>query len=201
MAEGQSSSARTDGTTTDQLVIALFLRRRWIPVGCPVCFFAATGIDPQAYCEIIVKAMIQLSFVASAKFIPFSPPLIEEDDILRWSIPSSQTGITTGPKTHEFERKFCEAFNCPAALAVSSCTAALHLALVIVGVGSGDEVITVSHTFCSTVNVIEHTGATPVLIDVEPDTLNMDPSKLRAADYIKDKGPLFLFTTQVILQS
>lgn len=133
-------------------------------------------------------AMVQSSFVAPSKFIPFSPPLIEEDDIAEVVDTLRSDWITTGPKTREFERRFVEAFNCPAALAVNSCTAALHLALVVSGVGPGDEVITVSHTFCSTVNVIEHTGATPVLIDVEPDTLNMDPKRLREAITPKTKA-------------
>ncbi|MBS1702695.1 MAG: DegT/DnrJ/EryC1/StrS aminotransferase family protein [Armatimonadetes bacterium] len=132
--------------------------------------------------------MIQESFVAPSKFIPFSPPLIEEDDIAEVIDTLKSDWITTGPKTREFERRFREEFGCPAALAVSSCTAALHLALVVSGVGPGDEVITVSHTFCSTVNVIEHTGATPILVDVEPDTLNMDPEKLRAAITPKTKA-------------
>lgn len=132
--------------------------------------------------------MVQLSFVAPSKFIPFSPPLIDEDDVAEVVNTLRSDWITTGPKTREFEKKFCEAFGCPAALAVNSCTAALHLALVVSGIGPGDEVITVSHTFCSTVNVIEHTGATPVLVDVEPDTLNMDPEKFRAAITPKTKA-------------
>ena len=132
--------------------------------------------------------MVQLSFVAPPKFIPFSPPMIEEDDIAEVVDTLRSDWITTGPKTRAFEQKFREAFNCPAALAVNSCTAALHLALVVSGVGPGDEVITVSHTFCSTVNVIEHTGATPVLVDIEPDTLNMDPAGLRKAITPKTKA-------------
>lgn len=125
--------------------------------------------------------MNESSFTAPTKFIPFSPPLIEEDDIAEVIDTLQSDWITTGPKTRAFEVKFCEEFGAPAALAVSSCTAALHLALVVLEIGPGDEVITVSHTFCSTVNVIEHVGAKPILVDVEPDTLNMDPAKLRQA--------------------
>src|SRR5690606_30407821 len=61
------------------------------------------------------------------------------------------------------------------ALALNSCTAGLHTALVTLGIGPGDEVITTTMTFAATVNVIEHVGARPVLVDVEPDTLNIDP--------------------------
>jgi dTDP-4-amino-4,6-dideoxygalactose transaminase len=132
--------------------------------------------------------MNESSFTAPTKFIPFSPPLIEEDDIAEVIDTLQSDWITTGPKTRAFEAKFCEEFGAPAALAVSSCTAALHLALVVLGIGPGDEVITVSHTFCSTVNVIEHVGAKPILIDVEADTLNMDPTKLREAITSKTKA-------------
>ncbi len=125
--------------------------------------------------------MVQSTYIAPSKFIPFSPPMIEEDDIAEVVATLKSDWITTGPKVREFERRFCEEFGAPAALAVSSCTAALHLALVVSGVGPGDEVITVSHTFCSTVNVIEHTGATPVLVDIEPDTMNINPDLIRQA--------------------
>jgi dTDP-4-amino-4,6-dideoxygalactose transaminase len=120
-------------------------------------------------------------FVASQKFIPFSPPMIEEDDIAEVVDTLKSDWITTGPKTREFERVFCEKYGAPAALAVNSCTAGLHVALVVHGIGAGDEVITVSHTFCSTVNVIEHTGAKPILVDIEPETLCMDPKAFEAA--------------------
>jgi dTDP-4-amino-4,6-dideoxygalactose transaminase len=120
-------------------------------------------------------------YEASTHFIPFSPPLIEEDDIAEVVDTLKTDWITTGPKTREFERLFCERYNAPAALAVNSCTAALHVSLVVHGIGAGDEVITVSHTFCATANVIEHTGAKPVLVDVEEDTLCMDPQAFEAA--------------------
>jgi len=109
-------------------------------------------------------------------FLPFSPPLIEDDEIQE-VVDSLRSGwITTGPKCRQFEESFAARLEAPGALALNSCTAALHTALAVLGVGPGDEVITTTMTFCSTVGVIEHVGATPVLVDVEPDTLNMDPA-------------------------
>jgi len=87
--------------------------------------------------------------------------------------------ITTGPKVKRFEENFAQFVHAPDALAVSSGTAALHLSLLALGVGAGDAVITSPLTFCSAVHVIEHMGATPVLSDVEPDTLNLDPDGVR----------------------
>jgi len=139
--------------------------------------------------RLIVKGYDSVeAFGGIAKFIPFSPPLIEEDGHREVVDTLKSDWITTGPQTHELSENFAKLLTALRPFAVSSCTAALHLALVIVGVGSGDEVITVSHTFCSTSMSSSNTGATPVLIDVEPDTLNMDPSKLRAAITSKDKG-------------
>lgn len=78
-----------------------------------------------------------------------------------------------------FEEEFAQFVHAPDALAVSSGTAALHLSLLALGIGPGDAVITTPLTFCSAVHVIEHVGATPVFVDVEPDTLNLDPDGIR----------------------
>ncbi len=121
-------------------------------------------------------------------FLPFSPPFIGEEEIAE-VVDSLRSGwITTGPKTKRFEQKFAEYFNAPAALALSSCTAALHTALVINKIGPGDEVITTPMTFTATVAVIEHVGATPVLVDIQPDTMNIDPVKIQAAITDKTKA-------------
>jgi len=114
-------------------------------------------------------------------FLPFSPPLIGEEEIQEVVDTLRSEWITTGPKTKEFERRFQEFLGAPGALALNSCTAALHTALVTLGIGPGDEVITTPHTFAATANVIEHVGARPVFVDVEPDTLNIDPSRIEAA--------------------
>jgi perosamine synthetase len=89
--------------------------------------------------------------------------------------------ITQGPEVASFEREFAEAVGSTHACAVSSCTTALHLALVALGVGPGDEVITVSHSFIATANVIRYCGATPVFVDIELDTLNIDPTLVERA--------------------
>ena len=114
-------------------------------------------------------------------FLPFSPPFIGEEEIAE-VVDSLRSGwITTGPKTKRFEQAFAEYLGAPAALGLSSCTAGLHTALEVAGIGPGDEVITTPMTFTATVAVVEHVGARPVLVDVEPDTLNIDPALVRAA--------------------
>ncbi|MFQ5654073.1 MAG: DegT/DnrJ/EryC1/StrS family aminotransferase, partial [Planctomycetota bacterium] len=86
--------------------------------------------------------------------------------------------VTTGPRTGRFEEMLTEYTGAREVVAVSSCTAALHLSLLAAGIGPGDEVITTPVTWPSTANVIVHTGATPVFADVERDTLNIDPERL-----------------------
>jgi dTDP-4-amino-4,6-dideoxygalactose transaminase len=114
-------------------------------------------------------------------FLPFSTPTIGEEEIREVVDTLRSSWITTGPKAKRFESEFATYLEAPAALALSSCTAALHTALKTLGIGPGDEVITTPMTFAATVNVIEHVGARPVLADVEPDTLNIDPSTVEAA--------------------
>jgi len=115
------------------------------------------------------------------KFLAFSPPLIGDEEINEVIETLKSDWITSGPKTKRFEEEFKIYFNCPSSLALNSCTAALHTALVALGIGPGDEVITTPMTFCASVNVIEQVGAKPVLVDVEPDTLNIDPLKIENA--------------------
>ena len=116
-----------------------------------------------------------------ATFLPFHQPSIDADDE-RAVLEALRSGwITTGPKTKDFERTFAAYTGAAHCVAVNSCTAALHLALEAVGVGPGDEVITSPVTFASTANVIVHRGAQPVFVDVDADTLNIDPSAIEAA--------------------
>ncbi len=118
---------------------------------------------------------------ARPDFLPFSPPAIGEEEIQEVIDTLRGQWHSTGPKTRRFEAAFAERFGSPAALALNSCTAGLHTALMTLGIGPGDEVITTAMTFCATANVIEHVGARTVLVDVERDTLNLDPSKIEAA--------------------
>jgi dTDP-4-amino-4,6-dideoxygalactose transaminase len=118
---------------------------------------------------------------ARPDFLPFAPPSIGEEEIAEVVDTLRSGWITTGPKTKRFETEFAAYLGAPGALAVNSCTAALHTALVTLGVGPGDEVITTPLTFAASVNVIEHVGARPVLVDVEPDTLNISPVGVAAA--------------------
>jgi dTDP-4-amino-4,6-dideoxygalactose transaminase len=109
------------------------------------------------------------------QFLPFSPPTIGEEEIAEVVDTLRSQWITTGPKTKRFEAEFAAAVQAPGALALNSCTAGLHTALATLGIGPGDEVITTPLTFAASVNVIEHVRARPVLVDVEADTLNIDP--------------------------
>ena len=113
--------------------------------------------------------------------VPFSPPNIGEEEIREVTDALRSDWITTGPRTREFESRFAEAVGAPAALALNSCTAGLHLALLAHGIGPGDRVATTPMTFAASVNVIEHVGATPLLVDVDPGTLNLSPAALEAS--------------------
>lgn len=114
-------------------------------------------------------------------FLPFSPPDITEAEIDAVIATMRSNWITTGPATKQFEHEFASFIGAEASLAVNSCTGAMHVALAALNIGPGDEVITTPMTFCATANVIEHVGATVVLADVEPDTLNIDPEQVRRA--------------------
>jgi dTDP-4-amino-4,6-dideoxygalactose transaminase len=112
-------------------------------------------------------------------FLSFQPPAITEEEIEAVSETLRSGWLTTGPRTAELEARMREYLEAKHVLAVSSCTAALHLSLVALGVGPGDEVITTSITWPATANVIVHCGATPVFADVRDDTLNIDPAHVR----------------------
>lgn len=115
------------------------------------------------------------------EFLAFAPPLIGEEEIAEVVDTLRSGWITTGPKTARFEQEFARYLGAPGALALNSCTAGLHTALQTIGVGEGDEVITSPLTFAATANVIEHVRARPVFVDVEPDTLQMDPARVESA--------------------
>jgi dTDP-4-amino-4,6-dideoxygalactose transaminase len=106
----------------------------------------------------------------------FGVPFIEQEEIDSVVEVLKSGWITTGPKTQEFEEKFKHYVGAKHAIAVSSCTDAMELSLVVAGVGKDDEVITSPMTFSSTANVIVHRGAKPVFVDIEKGTLNIDPT-------------------------
>ena len=116
-----------------------------------------------------------------AEFLPFAPPLIGDEEIGEVVRTMRSGWLTTGERAHRFEEEFRAYVGADAALAVNSATSAMHIALAALGVGEGDAVVTTTMTFASTVHVIEHQRARPVLLDVEPDTLNIDPDQLEAA--------------------
>jgi len=114
-------------------------------------------------------------------YIPFAPPTIGQKEVDAVVSALRSGWLTTGAVAKQVESWFIDNTGAEGAVAVNSATAALHLALESLGVGPGDAVFTTTMTFCSTAHVIEHVGATPVLIDVEPNTLNIDTSKLAPA--------------------
>ncbi len=111
----------------------------------------------------------------------FGSPVIDDAEIAEVVATLRSGWIGTGPRVARFEELFREYIGAEHAIALSSCTAALHLSMVVSGVGPGDEVITTPMTFCATANAIIHTGARPVFVDVERATGNMDPDLVEAA--------------------
>lgn len=112
-------------------------------------------------------------------FLPFSIPTIEDDEINE-VVDSLKSGwITTGPKVKLFEDSFKAYVGAPYAISLNSATAGLHVALLALGIGPGDEVITTPMTFAATVNMIVQVGAKPVLADIEPGTLNIDATAIK----------------------
>jgi dTDP-4-amino-4,6-dideoxygalactose transaminase len=110
-----------------------------------------------------------------SQFLPFSPPSIGDAERAEVMDTLCSNWITTGPKTKRFEECLQSYLSAPSVVALNSCTAGLHVGLAALGIGPGDEVLVPSMTFCATANVVEHVGAKPVLVDVQPDTLCMDP--------------------------
>lgn len=112
------------------------------------------------------------------EFLVFGRPRIEEQSIEEVVNVLHSGWLGSGPKCKAFEAAFESYLQAGTALTVNSCTAALHLALLALDIGPGDEVITTPMTFCATANVIVHTGATPVFADIDPVTWNLDPEQV-----------------------
>jgi dTDP-4-amino-4,6-dideoxygalactose transaminase len=122
-----------------------------------------------------------MSTVVTTTAVPFSPPAVGPEEIAEVISVLESGWLSTGPRVQRFEEAFGAYVQAPHAIALNSCTAGLHLALLASGIGPGDEVITSPMTFCATANVIVHVGATPVFADVEPATGNLDPAAVVAA--------------------
>jgi len=114
------------------------------------------------------------------RFLMFGAPAIEDAEIQEVVASMKSGWLGTGPKVARFENDFKAYKGAKHAVAVSSCTAALHLSMIAAGLKPGDEVITTALTFCSTVNAIIHAGGTPVLADIDPVTMNMDPKDVKS---------------------
>src|ERR1044071_6654709 len=124
---------------------------------------------------------MQLSSSKRKTFLSFQPPAIGPEEIAAVTETLESGWLTSGPRAEELERRLAELTGARHALAVASGTAALHLSLVALGVGQGDEVITTPITWPATANVVVHTGATPVFVDVRDADLNIDPDLVAAA--------------------
>ena len=113
--------------------------------------------------------------------IPIARPVLEEAEAEAAHQVVLSGWVTQGPQVAAFESEFAAHVGAAHACAVSSCTTALHLALLAVAVGAGDEVITASHSFIATANSIRYCGAIPIFVDIDPRTYNLDPRHVAAA--------------------
>ncbi|MEI7366798.1 UDP-4-amino-4-deoxy-L-arabinose aminotransferase [Pectobacterium colocasium] len=121
-------------------------------------------------------------------FLPFSRPNMGEEEIAAVAEVLRSGWITTGPKCQQLEQAFCQQVGCRQAIAVSSATGGMHVTLMALGIGPGDEVITPSQTWVSTVNIITLLGAEPVMVDVDRHTLMVRPQDVEAAITPKTKA-------------
>lgn len=115
------------------------------------------------------------------KMLLFGAPNFGEEEIAEVVDTLKSGWISTGPKTAKFEREFADYVGAKYAVGLNSCTAGLHLSLVVSGIRQGDEVIVPSLTFGATANVVEHVGARPIIVDIDPATLCIDPKQIEKA--------------------
>jgi dTDP-4-amino-4,6-dideoxygalactose transaminase len=126
----------------------------------------------------------------SNRFLPIIKPSLGEPEAAAAGRVILSGWVTQGPEVEAFEREFAGYLGAPHACAVSNCTTALHIALMAVGVGPGDEVVTASHSFIATANAIRYCGATPVFVDIDAATYNMSPEAIERAITSRTKAVL-----------
>ena len=126
--------------------------------------------------------------------IPLSAPDVNEEDIQAVSVVLRTSRLSLGPKLEEFEHSIAAYVGASDAVAVNSGTSALHLSLRALGIGKGDEVIVPSFAFIAVANAVRHEGATPIFIDIEPCTLNLDPSRIKSAITFRTKAIIVVHT-------
>jgi dTDP-4-amino-4,6-dideoxygalactose transaminase len=133
---------------------------------------------------------IKNSSLIREKFLNFGSPLIEQSDINEVIDCLKSGWLTTGPRVNKFENDFRNYIGSKYAVALNSCSGALHLAMLVSGISEGDEVITTPMTFAATANSILHVGAKPIFVDVEKETMNIDPALIEQAITPKTKAIL-----------
>ncbi len=138
--------------------------------------------------KALVKPSIKSGKPARKDFLVFGSPMVEEPEIDE-VIKTLRSGwLSTGPKVARLEELFKDYIGSDHALALNSCTAGLHLSMLVSGLGPGDEVITTPMTFAATANAITHIGARPVFVDIDRATMNIDPERIEAAITPKTKA-------------
>ncbi len=125
------------------------------------------------------KSSSNISASGRNKFLIFGSPLIEQSEIDEVVASLKSGWLSTGPKVHQFEEMFKEYKGCRFAMALNSCTAALHLSMQAIGIKPDDEVIVPTMTFAATANAVIHAGGKPVFADCEKDTMNIDPLDIK----------------------
>jgi len=127
-------------------------------------------------------------FSEREKMIPITKPFFDEEEIAMLKQCLKSGWVTQGPLTQEFEREFCKFQETEYSVAVSSCTAALHIAVMALGIKAGDEVIVPAFTWITSASCVEYVGATVRFVDVEKETMNIDPDKIRQAITTKTRA-------------